>query len=230
MRVADNSLGVAMSWPVTVVCGASGTGRSRFAHALAGSFNGQVIDTSDVLDAVRAMTGPEQYPDLFYQDAEDWREFVSGPGTGRWLKEPLTGTAEELAAARLRAGDVLAPAVQAVMKKQPRLHLEGNFGFPHTVVTGRHAVPTVAWDIVVILTEDEEQIRANLATRHREDSVDLRARTSMVVQRELIRRGGEHRTASHCEVVHAAARPWADAVDRVRAECGDRWDYRNALG
>lgn len=209
-----------MSWPMTVVCGASGTGRSRFARALADSFNAHVIDTSDVLEAVRAMTGPEQYPELFYQDAEDWRGFVAGEGPGRRLKEPLTGTAEELAAARLRAAEVLAPAVQAVMKKRYRL----------AVVTGRYALPTLAWDFVVILTEDEEQVRANLATCYREDSVDLRARTSMVVQKELIRRGSEHRTSSHCEVVFAAARPWADAVDRVRTKRSDLWDCRNALG
>lgn len=208
-----------MSWPTTVVCGASGTGRSRFARALADSFNTHVIDTSDVLEAVRAMTGPEQYPELFYQDAEDWRGFVAAEGPGRRLKEPLTGTAEELAAARLRAADVLAPAVQAAMRK-PAL----------TVVTGRHALPTLAWDFAVILTEDEEQVRANLATFYREDSVDLRARTSMVVQKELLRRGSEHRASSHCEVVSAAARPWADAVDRVRKEWSDLWDLRNALG
>lgn len=210
---------------MTVVCGASGTGRSRFAHAWADSFNAHVIDTSDVLDAVRAMTGPEQYPELFYQDAEDWRGFVAGQGPGRRLKEPLTGTAEELSAARLRAADVLAPAVQAVMRNQPRL-----YGFSHTVVTVHHALPTLAWDFVVILTEDEEQVRANLATRYREDSVDLRARTSMVVQKELLRRGSEHRRSSYCGVVAAAARPWVDAVDRVRTERSDLWDYRNALG
>ncbi|MDG4791749.1 hypothetical protein O7626_38675 [Micromonospora sp. WMMD1102] len=218
-----------MSWPMTVLCGASGTGRSRLAHAFADSLNGHVIDTSDVLEAVRTMTGPEQYPELFYQDAEDWRKFVPGDCPGRWSKEPLMGTAEELAAARLRAADVLAPAVQAVMRKQPRL-LDENYRGRHTVVTGRHALPTLAWDFVVILTEDEDQIRANLATRYSADSVDLRARASMVVQKELLRRGSEHRTSSHCEVISATARPWTDAVDRVYTMYGDLWDLRNALG
>jgi len=219
-----------MSWPMTVVCGAAGTGRDRFAHALAGSFDGHLIDTGEVLEAVRAMSGPEQYPELFYQDAEDWRKFVTGQDPGMRLREPLTATAEELAAARLRAADVLAPAVRAVMMQQPLLHMDGNYGFPHTVVTGRHALPTLAWDFVVILTEDEEQIRANLATRNREDSVDLRTRTSMLVQAELLHRGAAHRTSSQCEVVFVAARPWTDAVDRVRREQSDLWDLWNALG
>ncbi len=59
----------------TVVCGASGTGRTRFAYTLTAHFHGHVIDTGDVLSAVRAMTTAERYPELFYQDAEDDQEF-----------------------------------------------------------------------------------------------------------------------------------------------------------
>lgn len=217
---------------MTVVCGASGTGRTRFAYALAAGYNGHVIDTSDVLEAVRAMTSPEQRPELFYHDAEDWRGFAEAEGPGPRSKQPMTGTAEEAAVARLRAADVLAPAVLAVMVKQPRLRLDGNYEFPHTVVTGRHALPTLAWDFAVILTETEEQIRANLAARYRHDpSLDLRARTSTLVQEELLRRGRQHkRTHVTCEVLSIAARPWPDAVDRALSKMDDLWDSRNALG
>jgi hypothetical protein len=57
------------------------------------------------------------------------------------------------------------------MVEQPRLRLDGPYEFPHTVVTGRHALPTHAWDFAVILTETEEQIhalpqRARLAGRY----------------------------------------------------------------
>lgn len=126
---------------MTVVCGASGTGRTRFAYALAAQYNGHVVDTSDVLAAVRAMTGPGRIPELSYQDAEDWRDLVEAEGPGPRQKQPLRGTAEELAAARLRAADVLTPAVRAVMAEQPRLHLDGLYEYPHTVVTGRHPCP-----------------------------------------------------------------------------------------
>ncbi|MCP3803332.1 hypothetical protein NLX83_29070 [Allokutzneria sp. A3M-2-11 16] len=231
--MTDHSLKVFPgSWPLTVVCGASGTGRTRFAYALAARYNGHVIDTGDVLEAVRAMTGPEQHPELSYDDAEDWRDLVETEGTGPWPKQPLTGTAEELAAARLRAADVLAPAVRAVIAQQPRLHLDGHYEFPHTVITGRHALPTLAWDFAVVLTETEEQVHANLAARYRNDpSLGLRVRTSMLVQEELLRRGREHdRTHVHCRVVFTAARPWSDAVTRARSEMNDYWDYRNALG
>lgn len=209
------------TWPLTVVCGASGTGRTRFAHALAAKYNGHVVDTSDVLEAVRTMTGPEQYPELFYQDAEDWRGFAEAEGTGPKPKRPLTQTAEELAAARLRAADVLKPAVRAVMVRQRA----------HTVVTGRHALPTLGWDFAVILTETGEQIHANLTTRYPNDpSLDLRVQTSMLVQKELLRTGREHHGNTRCDVIYTAARPWSDAADRADSDMNDRWDYRNALG
>ncbi|GAA4011610.1 hypothetical protein GCM10022247_37570 [Allokutzneria multivorans] len=195
------------SWPMTVVCGASGTGRTRFAYALAAKYNGHVVDTSDVLEAVRAMSDPSRHPELFQEDVE------------------RHGTAEELAAARLRAAEVLEPAVRAVMVKQPRLRLDGHYEFPHTVVTGRHALPGLAWDFAVVLTETEEQVHVNLGSQ------DLRTRTSMLVQEELLRRGAEHRRNHvHCEVVRVPARPWADAVDRAGRDMNELWDSRNALG
>jgi 2-phosphoglycerate kinase len=210
-----------------VVCGASGTGRTRFAYALAAEYNGHVIDTGDVLEAARAMVDPGRYPELFYRDAEDWKGFAEGDR----LRDPLTGTAEELAAARLRAAEVLAPAVKAVMTKQPRLRLDGFYEYPHTVVTGRHALPDLAGDFAVILTETEEQIHANLeARRHHGDSVELRTQTSLLVQRELLRRGYEHDRATHCSIIPTEARPWADAVDRARSAMSDEWDSFNALG
>ena len=219
-------------WPMTVVCGASGTGRTRFAYALAARYNGHVIDTSDVLEAVRAMTGPGQHPELSYEDAEDWRDLVEAEGAGSQRRQPLTGTAEELAAARLRAADALFPAVKAVAAQQPRLRLDGFNETPHTVVTGRHALPTLAFDFVVILTETEEQIRANLKARlGPDDFLDLRARTSVLVQNELIRRAQAHRqNQPHCDVVYIDAQPWSDTVKRAYSEMSDWWDYRTALG
>lgn len=219
-------------WPTTVVCGASGTGRTRFAYGLAARFNGHVVDSSDVLEAVRAMTERERHPELFYQDAEDRRDFVDAEGPGPLRRQELTGTADELAVARMRAADTLFPAVKAVMAQQPRLHLDGFNVTPHTVVTGRHALPDLAFDFVVILIETEEQIRANLEARlGPSDFLDLRARTSMLVQEALVRRGIEHRKKQpHCDVIHIRARPWADTAERAHHEMNDWWDYRTALG
>jgi 2-phosphoglycerate kinase len=219
-------------WPETVVCGASGTGRTRFAYGLAARYNGHVVDTGDMLEAARAVADPAQQPDLFYQDAEDWRRPVQVESTDEQETPPLTGTAEELAAARFRAADALFPAVKAVAAKQPRLHLDGYFETPHTVITGRHALPNLAFDFVVILLETEEQIRANLEARlGPHDFLDLRARTSMLVQDELIRRAREHaQQQQHCDVVYSNARPWEDVVERTYGRMDDLWDYRTALG
>jgi hypothetical protein len=85
----------------------------------------------------------------------------------------------------------------------------------------------------VILTETEEQIRAHLAARYRDDdadSVELRVRTSMLVQDELLRRGYEHHRSGPCGVTYTAARPWSDAVSRAYTDLDDMWDSRNALG
>jgi hypothetical protein len=206
------------SWSITVVCGASGTGRTRFAYALAAHYRGHVIDTSDILDAARAMTGPGQHPELFYQDAEDYRGFPV---------RPLPGTAEELATARMRAADALAPAVRAVIGKQPRLRRDVS-DFPHTVVTGRHSTPALAPWFAVVLTESEDQILANLKTKTPHDvSHELRAQASMLVQRELYLRRNED---NGVRTVFVKARPWPDAVDRALTMMGDYWDMDNALG
>jgi hypothetical protein len=206
-------------WSITVVCGASGTGRSRFAYALAAFYRGHVIDTSDILDSVRAMTGPDRHPELFYQDAEDGRR--------GFPIRPLAGTAREFADARMRAADALAPAIRAVISRQPRLYRNSS-SYPHTVVTGRHATPALAPDFAVVLTEDEDQILANLKAKTRHDvSYDLRVQTSLLVQQELTRR--RHNDAG-ARTVFVSARPWSDSVDRARGEMNDYWDMDNALG
>lgn len=70
--MADESLKVFPgSWPLTVVCGASGTGRTRFAYALAARYNGHVIDTGDV----RPRRG--QSPcEVFHTAARPWSDAV----------------------------------------------------------------------------------------------------------------------------------------------------------
>ncbi|WP_034263331.1 hypothetical protein [Actinospica robiniae] len=210
-------------WSETIVCGASGTGRTRFAYKLADRYNGHVVDSSDVLVAAKAMAGEGQHPELFYRDAEDWRAFPEGE---------TPATAQELAEARFRAADVLFPAVKAVQVAQPRLHLDDYFESPHTVVTGRHALPALGFDFVVLLMETEEQIRANLRSRSCPDDVlDLRVRTSMLVQAELVRRAQEHKGRQpHCDVIFTQARPWEDVVERAYTAMSDWWDYRTALG
>jgi hypothetical protein len=172
-RVTDRRLDFISSvhGSMTVVCGASGTGRTRFAYTLAAHrLNGHVIHTRDVL----------------------------------------------------------APAVHAVMRQQPGIEIE-NYNHPHTVVTGRHATPDLAGGLyAVVLLEDEEQILANLTAKHPHDlSLDLRCRTSMLVQRELCRRKNEE---GGSRTVFIKARPWSDAVERAISAIGDYWDMDNALG
>jgi hypothetical protein len=78
------------------------------------------------------------------------------------VEAAVDGDGRGAAASRRRAD----PAVRAVMAEQPRLRLDGDYEFPHTVVTGRHALPALAFDFAVILTESEEQVLANLTARY----------------------------------------------------------------
>jgi len=51
---------------VTVVCGASGAGRSRAAFALAARYGVPLAEADDIVTALRAMTSYEQQPQLHY--------------------------------------------------------------------------------------------------------------------------------------------------------------------
>lgn len=84
----------------------------------------------------------------------------------------------------------------------------------------------------MVLTETEVRIRANIEASLRPSGfLDLRARASVLVQDELIRRAHRHRQDQpHCDVVYIPARPWADAAERAYREMSDWWDYRTVLG
>ena len=216
-------------WSWTVVCGAPGTGRDRFAYEFALRHGGHVVESGDLLAGIRALTSAQTHPELFYADAEDYRGFLPSEGPGRSPRQPLPGTPAELAAARMRAADALSPAVRAVIGEQPRVRDEAGWG-PHPVVTGRHALPTQGWDCAVVVTATEEQILANLraATPH-DDALEQRARTAMLVQAELIRRGNAY-GREHCRVLYAAAGAGSGTVEAVYEAMRDSWDSSTALG
>lgn len=217
------------SWSCTVVCGAPGTGRDRFAHEFALRHGGHVLDSSDLLSAIRALSSAQTHPELFYADAEDYRRFLPSEVPGRSPQEPLAGTPAELAAARMRAADALDPAVHAVIGKQPRVRDEAGWG-PHPVVTGRHALPTQGWDCAVVVTASEAQILDNLraGTPH-DEALEQRVQAALLVQAELIRRGNAHGTG-HCRVLYAAAGTDSGTVEAVYQAMRDSWDSSTALG
>ena len=217
------------SWSWTVVCGAAGTGRDRFAYEFALQHGGHVVDSSDLLSGIRALTSAQTHPELFYADAEDHRGFLPSEGPGRSVRQLLPGTPAELAAARLRAADALSPAVRAVIGKQPRVRDEQGWG-PHPVITGRHALPTQGWDCAVIVTASEERILTSLRDADPyDDALELRAQTALLVQAELIRRGNEH-GREHCRVLYAHAGDESGTVEAVYQSMRDSWDSSTALG
>jgi hypothetical protein len=217
------------SWPWTVVCGADDTARERFAHEFALRHGGHVVDTGDLLTGVRALTGAQTHPELFYADAEDHRGFLPSEGVGPSTRVPLPGTPAELAAARMRAADALDPAVHKLIGKQPRVRDEAGWG-PHPIFSGRFALPTQGHDFAVLVTVTAEQVMENLqACDPRDGALEQRVETALLVQEELRRRAAEHRKG-HCYVYEAPFGSEHGSVEALYQTMDDAWDAATALG
>src|SRR5688572_8304737 len=82
-------------WPVTLVCGASGAGKSRAASALAVRYGVPLGEADDVVTALMAMTTPQQQPVLHY--------WSTHPEAMAWPPERIADLHLDVAAA-LRPG------------------------------------------------------------------------------------------------------------------------------
>jgi len=87
-------------WIVTLVCGASGAGKSRVARPLAERYGVPLAEADDIVTAVEAITTPEQQPMLHFWETHP--EFRS------W-------TPERVAARHFEVADALRPAYAAVI-------------------------------------------------------------------------------------------------------------------
>ena len=75
-------------WIVTLVCGASGTGKSYLARPLAERYGAPLAEADDIVTALQAITTPEQQPVLhFWQTHPQFRSWArsgSPRGISRW--------------------------------------------------------------------------------------------------------------------------------------------------
>jgi 2-phosphoglycerate kinase len=181
-------------WIVTLVCGASGAGKSYVARPLAARYGVPLAEADDIVTALQAITTPEQQPVLHFWETHP--EFRS------W-------TPEQIAAMHFEVASALRPAYAAVIAD----HVQ--FGAP-VVFEGDYLLPELAAEAgtavraVVLDEQDEGQITANYLRREpgAQQQRD-RARVSALVSAELARR----RARRGVPVV--PARPWSDGVDRV---------------
>lgn len=180
-------------WVVTLVCGASGAGKSSVARPLAARYGVPLAEADDIVTALQAITTPEQHPALHF-----WR---THPEAGSWAPERIAARHFEVASA-------LRPAYAAVIAD----HVE--FAAP-VVFEGDYLLPELAADAgaavraVVLDERDEDQIAANYLRREPGGPQQARARVSALVSAELARR------ARRRGVRIVPARPWSDALDRV---------------
>jgi len=57
-------------WTVTVVCGASGVGKSSVAIPLAARYGVPLGETDDIVTALKTITSPDDQPALHYWDTQ----------------------------------------------------------------------------------------------------------------------------------------------------------------
>ncbi|GAA0916771.1 hypothetical protein GCM10009557_89030 [Virgisporangium ochraceum] len=128
---------------VTVICGASGVGKSCVARPLAVRLGVPLIETDDLVTALTALTTPQTHPHL-----HTW---------------PAGGTPEQIVAHAVAVAAALAPGFRAVIAD----HLE--FRAP-AVIEGDHLtldlVDGLAGARAVVISEpDEDRIVGNLLDR-----------------------------------------------------------------
>lgn len=181
-------------WIVTLVCGASGAGKSCMGRPLAARYGVPLAEADDIVTALQAITTPEQQPVLHFWETHP--EFRS------WAPE-------EIAARHFEVASALRPAYAAVIADHVEFAapvvFEGDYLLPELAAEAGTAVRAVVLD-----EQDEDQIAANYlrrepGARQQRD----RARVSALVSAELARR------ARRCGVPVLPARPWNDGLDRV---------------
>lgn len=182
-----------VAWTVTLLCGASGVGKSCLARPLAGRYNVPLIEADDIVTALQAMTTAHQQPWLHF-----WR---THPEAASWAPAKMADLHFSVASA-------LRPAFSAVIAD----HIE--FAAP-AVMEGDYLLPELAAEFgpavraVVVNEPDEDQIVANYQRREPGSVQRHRAQVSALVGTELTRRAGR------CQVPVVSARPWGDGLDRV---------------
>jgi 2-phosphoglycerate kinase len=182
-------------WIVTLVCGASGVGKSSIAVPLALRYGVPLAEADDIVTAVKALTTPEQAPMLHLWDTD--------PRVREW-------TPARIAEHTIAVAEALRPGFEAVIAD----HIE--FAMP-VVMEGDYLLPELvagfggAVRAVVVAEPDESRVVANFLSREPGEDHGFRAGVTTKVEAELSAR------AARVGVPVVPARPWSDGLDRVDA-------------
>ena len=186
----------AVPWIVTLICGASGVGKSSIAIPLARRYGVPLVEADDIVTAVKALTTPAQSPILHLWDTQ--------PEAQRWaparIVEHTIAVAEEMRRGfKAIIADHIEFAAPVVM--------EGDYLLPDFATGFGDAVRAV-----VISEPDEDRIVANYLSREPGGGEQrVRASVSTHFDAELSIR------AARLGVPVVPAWPRSDSLDRVDA-------------
>ena len=184
-----------------LIGGASGVGKTRLSYPLARRFGVPIVEVDDIVEALQAMTTPEQQPALHH-----------------WATHPEAHELppEGILRLHLTVAESLAPALAAVvanhLETDTPVIVEGDYLLPRFAVSASfNGVPADGRVASLFLHEpDEAQLVANFRGREPDEGQQRgRARVSKLfcdwLAAEAARRG----------VPVVQARPWATLEERV---------------
>lgn len=190
-------------WDVLIIGGASGTGKTSISYRLAHDYGVGITEFDDVVEAVKAMTTPDQQPTLHYWDTH--------PEAMSWAPQQVVDLTQAVC-------DRLHPAAEAVVANHldagVPLVLEGDYLLPRLVTQVRFGVIPAAARVrgVFLFEPDEKQICANLELREPAGGdMTIRAHVSWLLNE------ARRLECERVSVPAVTARPWPTLLDRVRA-------------
>jgi 2-phosphoglycerate kinase len=191
------------SWQVLLLGGPSGSGKTSVSYRLAHHFRIGITEVDDFQVILERMTTPAEQPVLHY-----WHTHP----------EAANQTAEEMVKQLIAIGQVMAPALEAVitnhLESNAPIVLEGDFILPTVAASSAFATSPVGSQVqaLFLYEESEEQLRLNFSQREPEQGIqEKRARVSWLYGQWL------KQEAERVGAIALPARPWHNLFERILA-------------
>ncbi len=191
------------SWQVLLLGGPSGSGKTNVSYRLAHHFRIGITEVDDFQVILERMTTPAEQPVLHY-----WHTHP----------EAANQTAEEMVKQLIAIGQVMAPALEAVitnhLESNAPIVLEGDFILPTVATSSAFATSSIGSQIqaLFLYEESEEQLRLNFSQREPEQGIqEKRARVSWLYGQWL------KQEAERVGAITLPACPWHNLFDRILA-------------
>ena len=189
-----------------LIGGASGTGKTRLSYPLARRFGVPIVEVDDIVEALQAMTTPDQQPALHH--------WATHPEAARLPPEGILRL-------HLAVAESLAPALEAVvanhLETDTPVIIEGDYLLPAFAASDRfRGMPANGQVVSLFLYEsDEAQLVANFSGREPDEGQQHgRARVSKLFGEWLAAEAARH------AIPIVPARPWSSLERRALAVIG----------